>query len=176
MLISFHCWQEPDQDFQKSVPKLKKQHQDTPPVLQILVYFDYLRVMILKWSVSEVRWGNAEVVLSVILVQHFSQGEFSLCSIFKNRVTYSGNCIFISVLNLDRYVFIWTLSFISTMFASKMLHSRSATPVISNSPVFYMKEKKILLYFVYPRAHKLFQEKIRELLLWDVRSTKFSFL
>lgn len=38
---------------------------------------------------------------------------------------------------------------------------------------FIRKKKKLLLYFVYPRVHKLFQEKMRELLLQDVRSTKF---
>lgn len=45
-------------------------------------HFDYLRVIILKWSMY-IRWGNAKVVMSVISVQHFSQGEFSVCSIFK---------------------------------------------------------------------------------------------
>lgn len=43
--------------------------------------FDYLRVFILKWSMY-IRWGTAKVMF-VISVQHFSQGEFSVCSIFK---------------------------------------------------------------------------------------------
>lgn len=54
------------------------------------------------------------------------------------------------------------------MFASKMLHSQnseSATPVISVTPALYFiqKKNKLLLHFVYPRVHKSFQERMREL-------------